>query len=586
MEKLSMNKVIGIVMLLPSVLFADSEVIDDITWSYKLTWDGDVRVASVTECDPCSGKITIPRTLGGCPVTSIGASAFSYCQDLTGVLVPSSIRSIGYRAFYHCAKLTNVELQIGVLTVGTSAFEGCSSLSNVIFPLGLHTIYDTAFKNCKALSSLDLPLGLSMIGMSAFEGCSGLVSVSVPVGVKEIPSGLFYGCTSLQSVALPIGLIKIGSSAFKNCSSLKGCSIPKSVDSIGLNCFSDTPILLDQPDGIVLSDGWLLGVSGDCGKSISLPASCVHMSAGALGSSGVEQVIIPNNWTHLSSGAFANCEHLTKVELPRMLEVIGAHAFESCSSLVSIEIPESVRIFEMEEFAYVTFALCSALQCVTFYGPPPKNVERAFANNSAQKIRYNERYAMEWSQIIEKYRFANTESFKPEKQPADEQSHVLTVTNIVVSYVLRSVQPEFAIPASDDRGFVNIITEVKGGVVSVPESWAGEYPKFAEKFGNDFTKALAMQTGKKDGAGNPMFVWQDYVAGTDPTDETDVFTASITIVDGKVKVSYSPELDDARKALRKYTTWGKKNLMDAGWTEVKPGAEADYNFFKVTVEMR
>ena len=51
----------------------------------------------------------------------------------------------------------------------------------------------------------------------------------------------------------------------------------------------------------------------------------------------------------------------------------------------------------------------------------------------------------------------------------------------------------------------------------------------------------------------------------DPTDETDVFTASITIVDGKVKVSYSPELDDARKALRKYTTWGKKDLMDAGW---------------------
>ena len=109
---------------------------------------------------------------------------------------------------------------------------------------------------------------------------------------------------------------------------------------------------------------------------------------------------------------------------------------------------------------------------------------------------------------------------------------------------------------------------------------------FTEKFGSDFTKALAMQTGKKDGAGNPMFVWHDYVAGTDPTDETDVFSASITIVDGKVTVSYSPELDDARKALRKYTTWGKESLSDTGWTEVEPGKEGDYNFFKVTVEMR
>ena len=51
-------------------------------------------------------------------------------------------------------------------------------------------------------------------------------------------------------------------------------------------------------------------------------------------------------------------------------------------------------------------------------------------------------------------------------------------------------------------------------------------------------------------------------------------------------MSYTPELDDARKALRKYTTWGKKSLLDAGWTVVEPGKEADYNFFKVTVEMK
>ena len=33
------------------------------------------------------------------------------------------------------------------------------------------------------------------------------------------------------------------------------------------------------------------------------------------------------------------------------------------------------------------------------------------------------------------------------------------------------------------------------------------------------------------------------------------------------------------------TAWGKKSLLDAGWTEVKPGKGADYNFFKVAVEM-
>ena len=83
-----------------------------------------------------------------------------------------------------------------------------------------------------------------------------------------------------------------------------------------------------------------------------------------------------------------------------------------------------------------------------------------------------------------------------------------------------------------------------------------------------------------------MLVWQDYVAGTDPMDEKDVFRASITIVDGKVTISYTPELDDARKAMRKYTIWGKTSLMDTDWTEVQKGREAEYNFFKVSVEMR
>ena len=93
-------------------------------------------------------------------------------------------------------------------------------------------------------------------------------------------------------------------------------------------------------------------------------------------------------------------------------------------------------------------------------------------------------------------------------------------------------------------------------------------------------------TGKIGTGGTPMLVWQDYVAGTDPTDENGVFRSSIAVVDGKVTISYTPELDEARKAMRKYTTWGKTSLMDADWTEVPEGREAEYYFFKVSVEMR
>ena len=115
--------------------------------------------------------------------------------------------------------------------------------------------------------------------------------------------------------------------------------------------------------------------------------------------------------------------------------------------------------------------------------------------------------------------------------------------------------------------------------------WMEQFPRFEEKFGNDFAKAVTAWTGKTDGTYAPMLVWQDYVAGTDPTDENDIFKASITLVDGVPQVSYTPELPEAETAKRKYTTYGKARLQDEEW-HVVDGDAASYNFFKVTVEMR
>ena len=142
---------------------------------------------------------------------------------------------------------------------------------------------------------------------------------------------------------------------------------------------------------------------------------------------------------------------------------------------------------------------------------------------------------------------------------------------------------------SEDTGIVNVIAEVSAGKpVAISSKWAERYPAFVEKFGDDFTAAITKKTGKRDSAGNDMFVWQDFVAGTDPTDENDKFTASITFdADGKPQIAYSPKFEnEAEAAKRKYTTYGKARLNDKEWTEVAPGEEDGYNFFKVTVEMR
>ena len=40
-----------------------------------------------------------------------------------------------------------------------------------------------------------------------------------------------------------------------------------------------------------------------------------------------------------------------------------------------------------------------------------------------------------------------------------------------------------------------------------------------------------------------------------------------------------------REGERVYRVWGKANLNDAAWCEIETGGEADFRFFRVTVEM-
>ena len=170
-------------------------------------------------------------------------------------------------------------------------------------------------------------------------------------------------------------------------------------------------------------------------------------------------------------------------------------------------------------------------------------------------------------------------------------SHVesIAITNVVVHYVTQSIPSEAVVPPVNATGLVNVITEVNvGAAVAISPEWTEQYPDFESKFGNDFTKAVTMQTGKMDGSGKPMMVWQDFVAGTDPTDPDDKFTASITFdkdTNAPI-VSWTPELSQAEATKRSYKKYGKVKLNDPDWIMVPDGEESNYNFFKVTVEMK
>ena len=142
---------------------------------------------------------------------------------------------------------------------------------------------------------------------------------------------------------------------------------------------------------------------------------------------------------------------------------------------------------------------------------------------------------------------------------------------------------------SGATGFVTVITEINGGAAAaavVPNTWPSQFPSYVAKFGRDFTASLTLPTGKKGATGEPLYVWQDYVAGTDPTDLNDTFRAEIAMVNDAPVVSWSPVLPATEAAKRTYTILGRQSLLAGDWEVVPSGQEANYNFFKVTVQLK
>lgn len=61
-------------------------------YKYKILDDG---TAQITDYTGKAATLTIPSTLGGKTVTSIGSTAFSMCSSLTSVTIPDSVTEIG-----------------------------------------------------------------------------------------------------------------------------------------------------------------------------------------------------------------------------------------------------------------------------------------------------------------------------------------------------------------------------------------------------------------------------------------------------------------------------------------------------------
>ena len=168
---------------------------------------------------------------------AVGTDAFQDCENIKTAKVPAcaiwgmptqNIQSIvidgGYaipaNAFKDNGNLASVELS-NLMVIGDGAFSGCNGLTSIKIPSSVSYLGKEAFRGCENLKKVEISDNLTGIEYGTFWGCSSLISVNIPQSVSSIERIAFENCSSLTSINIPDGVTSIGNSAFAGCSSLK-----------------------------------------------------------------------------------------------------------------------------------------------------------------------------------------------------------------------------------------------------------------------------------------------------------------------------------------------------------------------------
>jgi len=284
----------------------------------------DNSYVSITGYLGTDENITIPSTINGYHVTSIGESAFNG-SGIKSVTIPAGITTINDYAFTDSKYLKEVNFLGNAPMMGKNVFDDCGNDGTFYWPPAqcVDLIYlagNTGFTNpwygyATLMKSDDFLYSIkdSKASVSNYIGTGG--NVVIPSDVAGFPvTDIIYSGTLLTSVNIPQSVKNISNYAFDDCNGL-------------------TQINVDANNACYSS---LEGVLFD--KTLKTLILCPR------GKSGLYTV--PDSVKIIADSAFYDCTGLTSIITQNGVSVIGSDAFGCCTGLNSINIGIGVTTFE------------------------------------------------------------------------------------------------------------------------------------------------------------------------------------------------------------------------------------------------
>ncbi len=349
---------------------------------YSYHYDESIGGVVLTGYYGPEADVTVPDTLGGYPVRSLGFGSFNGLTSLTTVRLPNSILYMDGGAFISCNNIKAVHLP-----------ENLIELSNAGV-IGNFTSYvgkDTATAKLLLNEAGSYP---SARFIDPAEPDMQIYYVANPnTGEPEL--GLYKYLGDDEVVRIPDGTIHIYDQAFvlnyTDNPATKVIHMPDTVVSVGMQAFLNLPNL----EAVYLSDNiakWVVpnmaGVAGTFDERnkprlyCSLSSTTIRTLTSSVTTLGITDpanpdfswmiaesggrilagyygiathLAIPDGTTEIGDQAFYNNNTLVSVTLPDSVTTIGRFAFHGIKPLSSVVIPQSVTYIgdsAFESFEY------------------------------------------------------------------------------------------------------------------------------------------------------------------------------------------------------------------------------------------